>query len=148
MHKSYSQSDLSVDRETINEAIQGKSGDYPLCDVVPVRRQIAIGGAIMNRQALMSSLGMDFSQIELRMMAQLPPLDMCITNRGMPKGKSRMTKNRRIRRKWAKRYGLPKKTVYRNCQMVATHSSFNTSESMTLKFWDEVVQDEPTEAEG
>lgn len=112
---------LKVERESINEAIQGKS-DCPLCDAgVPLTRprSVAInvsGNLGLNREALMGMMGFDYSQLELRILAN--PLDIRVRTKGMPARCNKMTKNRRIRRKWAKRYGLPKTTLYKNCHIM------------------------------
>jgi hypothetical protein len=102
-------------RETINEAIQGKPGDCPLCDAGVPRRPLGarisgIGGTMFNRDALMKMLGLDYS------LAQ--PWDMRVSTKGIPTRCYKMTKNKRIRKKWAKRYGLPKNTLYRDCTLI------------------------------
>jgi hypothetical protein len=46
---------------------------------------------------------------------QMPAFDIIISKKGMPKSRQRMTKNRRIQKKWLKKYGPPYKVKYYDC---------------------------------
>lgn len=71
-----------------------------------------------------ATISMDYSQLETALLAQLvgkPNFDIVVTKKGMPKNRYKMTKNRRIRKKWLKKYGPPKTVTYNDCY-ISGHS--------------------------
>lgn len=115
--RSVGMSELS--REEINKAIQGE----------PWERKPLLNGW----KAEGSLVSVDFAQLELKMMAHLmeqnPAFDINIINRGRPARCHKMTKNKRIRKKWLKKYGKPGvQRRYLNCYI----SGYSEGEVSTM----------------
>ncbi|MNW28190.1 hypothetical protein D3C74_50100 [compost metagenome] len=69
-------------------------------------------------------IAMDYSQVELKLLAKGHPkmsadlgsVDISVRRASMPKGRQRMSRNKRIRKKWLKRYG--ETTNYKGCTII------------------------------
>lgn len=50
--------------------------------------------------------------------SRAPAFDIVVIKKGMPSNRSKMTKNRRIQKKWLKKYGRASRVTYRGCTLI------------------------------
>jgi hypothetical protein len=91
---------------------------------------LGTGFARINHEALLKAMGAA---------EQAPKFDIKAEEwkqaRPLPNGRVRLPKNKRLRKKWMKRYGFIKRTTYYGCELVDSREErANTAEKMVFQY--------------